>query len=247
MSIESISNLFRMLDWDTEHFGYKVARIEAKSLNSDGLQNILSALLKEKVKLVYWFIDPKDKISNKAAIENEGFLADEKVTYLTKVPPKMEPLQDENVKSYLKKPLSDPLKFLSLEAGVCSRYRMDPNCVQGEFERLYTEWIKKSLSGEIAKEVLVYKNKNKEVGFITLGGKNGRCNIGLIATDPLFRGKGIGKALMHVAFEKAVQWGYKEMDVQTQKANVGACKFYERCGFELESIVNIYHFWLNDA
>ncbi len=233
-----------MLDWDTAHFGYKVARIEAESLSFDELQNILSILSKENVKLVYWRVDSKDKNSNQATVGNKGFLASERVTYFVKIPQPIDCLPDENLKSYLKKPLNDQLKFLSLQAGIYSRYRTDPNCIRGEFEKLYIEWIQKSLNGEIAKDVLVYKNQDKEVGFVTIGIRDNRCNIGLIATDPQLRGKGIGKKMISAAFGKAVMWGYQEMDVVTQRANVNACRFYEKCGFELESVVNVYHFWL---
>ncbi len=238
--------LFQILDWDSKHFGYKVARLNASRLTPSELKRVLSNLLKRDIRLVYWYINPKDKVSNKAAQENNGFLADEKTTYVKSVSPEAKNITLSNhIKSYLHQPLNDQLLYLTLEAGIYSRFKVDPNCKEGEFEILYTEWIKNSLNGKIAKDVLVYVEGGKEIGFITLGEKDERCNIGLIAVDEKFRGQGIGEQLMSEAFKKAWEWGYKEMSVVTQRTNRGACSFYEKLGSVVESTVNIYHFWLN--
>jgi ribosomal protein S18 acetylase RimI-like enzyme len=34
------------------------------------------------------------------------------------------------------------------------------------------------------------------------------------------------------------------VEVATQKANEGACRFYNAIGFEIKSIVNVYHLWI---
>lgn len=236
----------KFLSWDTRYFGYKVARINTPALTSAELKNTLQELSKQRARLAYWFVNPKDKLSNRAARENYGFLADEKTTYIKDISRKANFSKNIHIKSWFKRRMDIQLKSLSLEAGVYSRYKVDSNFDNGEFEKLYTEWIKKSLSGEIAKDVFVYEINKRKVGFITLSDKNGRCNIGLIAVDPKYRDKGIGRELVETALEKAVSWGYKKMDVVTQKTNIGTCKFYEKMDFKRESIVNVYHFWIND-
>ena len=35
-----------------------------------------------------------------------------------------------------------------------------------------------------------------------------------------------------------------QIQVVTQKANIPACAFYNKMGFKIELIENIYHFWL---
>lgn len=235
---------YEILDWDSERFGYKVAKITTEDVDNKSFRNLLKDLSSKGIRLVYFFVPPKNKSLNRVAVRNKGFLVDEKVTYLKELPKKSRKKKHVGIKSYLKRKLVPRLRFLSLEAGVYSRYRVDPHCEKGEFEKLYTEWIKNSLSGKIARDVLVYLNKGKEIGFITMGEKNGRCNIGLIAVDPAFRSEGVGGKLLDAAFDKAVRWGYREMDVVTQMGNIGACRFYEKNGFKLESVVNIYHFWL---
>jgi len=71
-------------------------------------------------------------------------------------------------------------------------------------------------------------------GQITLGKSwNGYACIESIAVDLRFRRHGIGKALI----SQATQWARKRnlagVMLETQNNNVNACKFYERCGFQL--------------
>lgn len=239
-----MKKLYKILDWDSKHFGYKVARVDADNIGLTQLNKLIKELSGNDVRLVYCFADSMDTTSNKTAKVCDGFLADEKVTYIRNVAEKIKPVNDTNVTSYLGKPLNSRLRYLALEAGIYSRYRIDPNFKNGEFEKLYSEWIKKSLSAEIAKDVLVYRIKNKEMGFVSLEDKDGRCNIGLIATDPQYRNKGVGTKLVEASLRRAAAWKYKEIEVVTQKSNIIAGKFYEALGFEIKSIVNIYHFWL---
>ena len=154
------------------------------------------------------------------------------------------PARSRHIQSHLGYPLNDLKKLLALEAGVYSRFKVDPNFRGREFENLYTGWIKNSLNGDMARDVLVYRIGNKEVGLVTLRDANGRCNIGLIATDFKYRRRRIGEKLMNAAITKAADWGHKEMDVVTQKANVASCKFYRQMGYKIEFRTNVYHFWL---
>ena len=235
--------LIQLLEWDTKNFGYRVAKILAGKLSSRKLKDLLEVLTQKNIRLLYFYVDPKDRISNKAARENGGIFVDEKVTF-TKVISRPTRVKSKKIQSYLNIPLNDQIRLLALEAGVYSRFRVDPGFRGKEFEKLYTQWIIKSLNGDMARDVIVYKIGKKEVGFLTLRDKNAKCNIGLIATDSKYRRRGIGEKLMKEAFRKAADWGYKEMDIVTQKANVTSCKFYRKMGFRLESVVNIYHFWL---
>jgi dTDP-4-amino-4,6-dideoxy-D-galactose acyltransferase len=63
--------------------------------------------------------------------------------------------------------------------------------------------------------------------------------------DRTARGKGIGNHLMNAAVARAREWGVDQIDVVTQQDNVGACRFYERCGFVPEKSENIYHIWID--
>lgn len=234
---------YEKLQWDSSRFGYGVGKVSFSDVDGDW-DSLLDQARLDGTKLLYVFVPSSDLKLNELAKNAGGFLTDQKVTYVIDIPEIFDRKDFPFIESYKGKPLTEKLLSLSLEAGKFSRYKVDLNFRGNEFVSLYKEWIENSLKGEIARDVLVCVENSEEIGFITLGEKNGRCNIGLIAVDPTHRRKGIGKKLVCAAFKKAREWGYEKMDVVTQLANENACIFYRQTGFELESVVNIYHFWL---
>ena len=67
----------------------------------------------------------------------------------------------------------------------------------------------------------------------------GRADLTLIwdlRVDPGARGTGVGTRLVAAAIEWARSRGCAEIKVETQNINIGACRFYERQGFELRSV-----------
>ncbi len=239
--------LFQILDWDSNLFEYKVAKISAQNLNRNYLKKILSRLSRLNIKLVYWFVDPNDKKSNEAAKKNGGFLADDKITY--KISPSnynFQELDNQHLQSYLNKPINKNILSLALQSGFYSRYRQDKKFAHNEFTKLYTRWLERSLNGEIAKDVIVYLDNESEKGLVTLEVKDNYGSIGLLAVDKKYRGRSIGRQLINAALIKFKAYGINKVKVTTQKKNMGACKFYEKIGFVEESVQNVYHFWLNE-
>ncbi len=240
-----MTNQLELLDWDSKFFGYKVGRIDAKRISAGRLEQLFNGARKARFKLIYLFVNPQNKRLNESVRELGGILVDEKVTFYRTIPQSFRNLKrDRNITSCFGKKPSPKLFLLSKSAGAYSRFRLDPRLRKREFEIIYREWLKNSLNGRLAKEVLVYGKEGKEVGFITLGIKNKRADIGLIAVDKKFSGKGMGRSLVESVFKKALFLGFEDIQVITQKANVGAFKFYEKLGFVVESVTNIYHLWL---
>jgi len=90
---------------------------------------------------------------------------------------------------------SNELEKLSIQSGKYSRYSVDKNIKRDKFEKLYTIWIKRSIGKEIADEVLVILDNGNIAGMITLGNKNGKGDIGLLAVESRFRGKNMVNSL----------------------------------------------------
>ena len=174
-----------------------------------------------------------------------GLLVDKKVTFFKEISETDNITGSQFIKSYNRDYVSDKLKSIALQSGIYSRFNVDPNFKNREFEKLYTEWISKSVQKEIANEVLVYYENGDEKGLITLGLKDNYGSIGLLAVDEKERGKSIGKKLVQSALIYFKNKKTNIVEVVTQIENKGACGFYESLGFEVKSLVNIYHLWIN--
>ena len=95
----------------------------------------------------------------------------------------------------------------------------------------------------MAKNTFVALKDSDIIGITTLGEKSGSGEIGLVAVDEKFRGLGIAYDLIHYTDNAAFDHGYSKISVVTQLDNKGACRLYEKCNFQIESITNVYHYW----
>jgi len=233
---------FLKLDWDTKTFGYPVYRINSFDFPGQ-FKEILEQIRQKKGRLVYVFLDFEDFIMNQTAVKNGGILVDEKITFIKNIGEEIY-RKDTKIISYLGHRLNQNLVRLAFQAGEYSRFKIDRNFKNNEFEKLYEKWMENSLKGVIAKDVLVYIEGNVELGVVTIGEKNGKADIGILAVDKNSRGKSIGTKLVNAAFSLIKKWGFNQIQVVTQRKNEIACRFYERIGFRIERIENVYHFWL---
>lgn len=236
---------YQILSWDSEVFGFPVAKIVPARLSIKTLNNILNELQSQQIKCVYWVSDSQDAESQNAALSANGILADQKITYLCDLTQlKISPEINAQIESY---PMVDPdneLLELAYLAGKYSRFKTDPHMTDEQFKKVYKLWMINSTHHRIAQQVFVIKKDNKTVAMVTVGEKNQRGDIGLLAVDPHFQGQQLGTQLVKAAQAWCLQQNYHWGQVVTQQSNLPACALYEKCGYSIEKIEHFYHFWL---
>ncbi len=235
---------YKMMDWDTNFFGIKVAQISRPRLSTNELSDIISELKRLHVRLVYWASE--EEYDEAVAKKLGGCLVDRKTTFSID-------FSSVNLKEIASTDIVEPfiysmpvadLEALAIESGKYSRFAVDPKLPRERFIALYKVWVNKSLSKEISDEVLVIRDGDHVVGMATLGEKDGRGNIGLIAVDSNSRGRKYGEKLVRAAQRWFISKGYEYGHVVTQGQNIPACKLYIKCGYSVEQIKFFYHFWL---
>jgi dTDP-4-amino-4,6-dideoxy-D-galactose acyltransferase len=231
------------LDWDSEFLGYPVARLATASLTSTELITAIDAAKHAGIKLLYCITDPNSSDLAIVLQQQGAWLADQKTTFVLSM--SMLCIEDLPSAIYPATIWTPQLESLAWQSGEYSRFRLDPQFDTTVFRHLYSQWLHNSLSGKIASQVLVWHNEEGyELGLLTLGEKNQRADIGLLAVDETARGHSIGQCLMSAAKNWAISKGYDELQVVTQGQNLLACAFYTKCGFERTHTEHIYHLWL---
>ena len=170
-----------------------------------------------------------------------GKLIDRKVQYAKKI---TATTSEGIVSEYNSLKLNEQLEQLAYVSGQYSRFRIDSQFQEDDFSRLYKIWIKKSIEKEIVDKVYVVKENAAICGMATLKIGTDKGEIGLVAVSDLHQSKGFGKALIEACCNDLLRRNIDVIEVPTQFANKNACVFYEKCGFSIKSITNIYHFWL---
>ena len=222
------------LDWDSKFFELNIGEIDCR--NQMAIE--ISRGDNEHYDLIYVFVQHGQPVPIK-----DTQLVDSKVIYRKNVTSKS--IMPPNIIEYSNDTPNDELYRLALQSGEYSRFKLDEKFPIGSYERLYREWIEKSVSRVIADDVLCYHYDGKIAGMVTLSSKNGIGNIGLIAVDILNRGKGIGSVLLKAVDSYFSNRGITSIEVATQQNNLKACSWYEKNGFEVKSITDVYHWWIH--
>jgi dTDP-4-amino-4,6-dideoxy-D-galactose acyltransferase len=238
---------YESLEWDSSFFGFPVARIRPGSLSQEQLGETLHEMRRAEVELAYWFA-ADSVLSREVAEFHRGFLADRKTTYVADLR-ELDPndfANLEQIEFFQAKIPTPELEELAIESGGMSRFRKDPRMPKGRFEELYRTWIRKSVEGTMARGILIAKDSTGAIaGMVTLGEKCGRGDIGLLAVTAAARGRKLGRCLVNAAQREFISRGFKYVQVVTQGSNQPACQLYESCGFSVEKVELVFHFWLD--
>jgi dTDP-4-amino-4,6-dideoxy-D-galactose acyltransferase len=235
------NNIIKTLKWDSEFFGYPVAKIYLDQNGIDDLDCIFKQLESERFRVTYFFVPPEEKEIINHILRKGSVLVDQKTTF-SKTTEKHNNFSN-NIVEFQEEEINEKLVQVVLEAGIYSRFRTDGNFKNNEYERLYIEWFANSVKKKIAIKTFLAKKGSEVIGITTLGKKEHHADIGLVAVCENFRGQGIGYDLTHSADNAAFEMGLNEIKVVTQLKNKSACHLYEKCNFQIENITNIYHFW----
>ncbi len=227
------------LDWDSDFFRFNICRIQGSIRNIEDLRAVDLKMNESKFELAYYSSVEELKIDNIDSLEIS--LVDKKTTYVKKTNNalKAHPL----IHSYISDFPSSKVINLAIQSGVYSRFNVDKKIGRDKFEELYKLWVIKSVKREIANEVIVYNHNDDIAGYLTIGEKNNRADLGMGAVDSNYRGEGIGKILFENAEKWAFDKGYEEIQIVTQGDNIPACRLYEKLGYSIDSKEYFYHIW----
>ena len=230
------------LDWDTNFFGYKIGKLHLPK------ETIINTELLNSTDFDLVYIFAEQIIDDEHLKSFNANLYDIKIEFIKNIKTSLEMLpHSETIGNHeveIKKitELSDNLLYLVLESGIYSRFKLDKNFINKEFERLYKAWIEKTLIDKEAEVIGAYIN-NDLIGFVSMSLKAGVADIGLIAVHPKARGKHVGKRLLQASYSYAQKHQSKALTVVTQENNNQAMQFYQNNGFIINHKNYIYHLW----
>ena len=225
------------LNWDSEFFMLRIAKAVVATYEDITELSKRTEELQALFDLVYVFSEPGLEIPM-----DNAWLVDKKAIYTIDSPMHYE--VDNNIKCWEQLEATESLISLALVSGKYSRFKVDSHFPFGSYERLYTQWINQSVNKSIATEVFCYMIDGDPRGLLTLNRRNGRNIIGLVAVDDDYQHCGIGTALIKYAISFVHGLNGGQISVTTQLDNEPACQLYSKCGFALESVKWIWHWWL---
>ena len=224
--------------WDSDSFNLQMGYVELTSQEDATELASMRDLLRNEYDLIYVFD------SNRVGFTAEGAkLVDEKILY-TKLCENRDKYDD--VMLYMPDKPNESLYKLALVSGGYSRFKLDERLPKGSYEQLYRKWIENACPAYgTNKRIFVYAPDGMAKGMITVDYREDKAQIGLVAIDPDCQNTGVGTKIMSTLEYRLYREGIWSIDVVTQAANKIACRWYQKNGFTIKSITNIYHWWLN--
>lgn len=228
----------RRLEWDSDFFGLRIGRADLQTIEDSAELAAMHEYLKEDYDLLYVF-----DANHVGFCADNAKLVDEKVLYSKPCEHKQ---FFDDVMLYQQPIPNESLYHLAHVSGGFSRFKLDKGFKAGSFEKMYDRWIENACPKDgTNKQIFVYGSSDTAKGMITVDYTGYLAHIGLVSVDTDCQHSGIGSRIMSSVEEYLFQLGtIKTLEVPTQKANKDACRWYEKNGFRVESVIDIYHWWL---
>lgn len=228
---------FQNLEWDSNFFGIRVARIDS-GLQEPDFMEVISQLDSEEFDLVYF----NSKFLVKENKYYKNHLLDKRVSLIKELKDKKP--WDDRVKLYNGRVPTGKMIDLSRRVAQSSRFFFDPAIPNEKVYEMYKIWLSKSVSKEMATDVLVYEDEYGIQGFATIKIlDNGKALIPMLAVDRNHEGLGISFMLMQAIETFLLKEGCEYLISETKAKNLRALKVYERFGITCEPSHYINHLW----
>jgi dTDP-4-amino-4,6-dideoxy-D-galactose acyltransferase len=233
------SELFRILEWDAEFFGVRIARVNEDRLRAADVPQLQRDRAAEGIDCLYLLSSAADSATHWAA-QDAGFrLVDIRVTLERRelaagtVAPLVRPAAPADVPA---------LREIARASHYDSRFYADPHFSREACGRLYETWIERSCAGW-AQAVLVVEAEGSPAGYLTCHVSGAEGSIGLVAIRESSRGRGFGGQLMSAALSYFARAGTSRVEVVTQGRNLASQRLYQRFGFCPSAVQLWYHYW----
>lgn len=239
----SMGEVCKLLAFDSEVFGLRIARYCATGLDSHSAAEIDRWCGANDIACVFVFVDGNDHRAVEIAERCGYHLADVRLTFEQSVESTPATPATPGIRAARESDVDSLVRF-GRSGFRPSRFYHDSRLPVDKADELHARWIANSVRG-YADQVLVVEDRQSVSGFITCHLDPDRAvgTIGLIGVAPESRGSGFGKRLVFSALAWFAQQGAKLARVTTQSRNVAAQRLYQACGFRtLESHLG-YHYW----
>jgi RimJ/RimL family protein N-acetyltransferase len=236
-----------LLDWDSSHFGFRVASVLGNSLTEESAGEIDDWCGEQGVRCLYLLADVDDRATAEIAAGHGYLEADVRVT-MTRPMEGVEELplggpETMEIREATEDEL-DPLLDLAERSHLTSRFYADPGFPRERSDALYRAWLERGFRHP-DRGLLVALVDGEPAGYMVyrLLVIDGEGHGELGAVDERFRRQGIARA-MHVAmFQLLAGRGSVIHRGVLSGHNPPIIRLHERLGFETDKREVWHHKW----
>lgn len=231
-----------ILDWDTEFFGVRIARLQGGELTAAEATDVAEWCSANDVACLYFLAAPDDDETVAAAESMGAHLVDVRLTFAT-APRAFQGAVPEGLNARSGTPDDlDALLPITTSSYADTRFAVDPRFSDEACAKLYRAWLENSFDG-FADEVRVVTVDDEPAGFVTCRLDGSAGEIGLVGVAEAHRGRGAGQLAVVDALSWFADHGAARVTVATQARNLAAQRLYQAAGFRTDTVGLWYHRW----
>jgi ribosomal protein S18 acetylase RimI-like enzyme len=235
------------LDWDSEFFGKRVARLNRSRLAGSDVPEVLAWCAAHRIDCLYFLADADHAETRRVADQNNFLEVDMRLT-LARPITRDGQLSVLPIDSRVRLARDSDLPLLRRFARTLhhdSRFYFDQRFERSKCDLLYETWIEKSCR-DLAQTVFVSEVDGQAAGYIACRSVGGEAQIGLFGVAETHARMGLGKALVQRFLSWSAHQGARRAMVVTQARNTAAQSLYQNCGFLPADLQRWYHRWFTD-
>jgi RimJ/RimL family protein N-acetyltransferase len=238
-----------LLDWDSEHFGFPIARVPGRSLTPRTAEAIDRWCLEQGIRCLYLFADPGDAETARVAAGHGYRVVDVRIKFrhsmegLDRLPLAIDGPETMTVREANEGEL-DSLRRLAARSHFGSRFYFDGGFPRERCDALYEAWVERAFRDPDRKLLAAIVN-GEPAGYMVVA-PLGPDRVGhgeLAAIDERHRGKGVGVALHAVMLRDLAARGAVTHWGQISVGAVASIRLHERIGFLADTTEICHHKW----
>ena len=237
---------FEILDWDTNHFGFKVARLVTDSeaeareafsrCEAEDVKMMIIRCGTDNIRLAQFFESAGCRLMDTLVQYELEIRADTPIEFVS--PAKVRSFRKDEVEAIAS------IAAAAFESYI-DHFHADPLLPKEKSDALYIEWARNScFQPHLADDVLVAVIDDKVIGFATMKAESPEVAEGvLFAVSPEGRGKGVYSDMIAGGMGWCREKGIARMRVATQINNYAVQRAWVKHGFRLMRSNYTFHYW----
>ncbi|MFC1878743.1 GNAT family N-acetyltransferase [Chloroflexota bacterium] len=244
--------LCQFLDWDSQFFGYRIARARVNHLTPESAQAIQDWCMEQAIDCLYFLARSDKPATIRLAEDNEFQLVEIRLDFERKIEgwdPATRPRANPEIQVRPAQAQDIPtLQDIAANSYINTRYYFDERFPKSKCQELYRIWIKRSCEGN-AQMALVAEMNGQIQGYISgyrsAGKPEGHFDLTGVRHDA--RRAGIGQELFRSGLDWYARASVEHILVTTQGRNIGTQRMIERNGFISRDCQLYYHKWFSEC
>jgi dTDP-4-amino-4,6-dideoxy-D-galactose acyltransferase len=235
-----------LLEWDSEHFGFPIARVLAGTLTSSSVQAIDAWCVERGIRCLYFVADADDPETARLAAAHGFRVVDLRIIARRSYEGLLElPQGSEEVT--IREATNGDLEYarrLAARSHHRSRFYFDGGFPKDRCDALYEAWIERAVR-DPERRLLIAVAGGEPVGYYAVAplGPDREGHGELVAIDERHRGKGYGRAIHFGGYRHYAARGARTQRGVFSHRSLVIVRLHEREGFLIDEIQVWHHKW----